>query len=233
MESLTNRFQKRHLSRTALAVYLLISLPVVLVFLKSEYVRYINVQLITNWRATTIGITDVYVGDSITAGGRNWGSFFNALNLGANSYTVDQIEGQISTAARFPPQRIFILAGTNDVLGNSTFDPKSFEEDYASLLTQAVATKAHLFVTLIPYTANARYTQSIKHANSIILKLAEMHGISTIDLNPHIAPNGILALDYTIDGVHLNSAAYNIWRSLIEEAQQNPARYQPTSLHPS
>jgi lysophospholipase L1-like esterase len=213
--------KKHRLLRTAITLYCLLSLPVVLVFLKSEYVRYQTIQMVTHWKATAFGIKEAHIGDSITAGGRNWGSPFNSLNFGGNGYTAWQIEKQIPFAAKFSPARIFILAGTNDILGKRPFDPFLFEQDYLSLITRATETKARIIVTLIPYTTNAKYTASITAANQIILKLTHDRGIATLDLNKHIAPNGTLDPKYTVDGVHLNTAAYTIWKGLIKSAITN------------
>lgn len=212
----------RRLLRTAITLYCILSLPIVLVFLKSEYVRFHAIQMVTHWKATAFGIKDAYIGDSITAGGRNWGSLFNSLNFGGNGYTTWQIENQIASAAKSSPECIFILAGTNDILGKRPFDPQLFEQDYLSLITRATTeTKARIIVTLIPHTSNAKYTASISAANEIILKVTHDRGIATIDLNKHIAPNGTLDPKYTVDGVHLNTEAYTIWKGLINSAINN------------
>ena len=145
---------KRFLIGTA-AIYILFSMPVMLVFAKSEYVRFIAIQMVTNWKGKAIGISDAYIGDSITAGGRNWGVPFDAINLGGDGYTTWQIEGQIGKTKKYDPDNVFILAGTNDILGRREFDLEQFERDYASLLDNALETGKRVFVTEIPYTEAA------------------------------------------------------------------------------
>lgn len=212
---------RTRLIRFTVLGYCLISLPVMFVFLNSEYVRYVAIQTVTNWRGKALGIPTAYIGDSITAGGRNWGSAFRSINLAGNGYTVLQIENQIGRAEVYSPKRIFILAGTNDILSRRPFDLKQFESDFQSLIFRAKNTKAEVYITLIPFTSREGYNNSIFVANEIIRKLAESSNIPVIDLNSTVAPNGKLLQQYTVDGVHLNGDAYRIWRSLIKNKIQS------------
>jgi hypothetical protein len=211
---------RQRIIRLTVGAYCILSLPLVLVSLKSEYVRFVAVQTVTNWKGKLNGISSAYVGDSITAGGRNWGSMLGAINLAGDGYTVWQIEGQLGKAETYTPKRIFILAGTNDILGRRPFDLKQFELDYSSLLDRASGLKADIYVTLIPFTARAEANKMIPSANQTILRLASSRGVPTVDLNPTIAPDGILLPEYTVDGVHFSDGAYKIWRTALEAAIQ-------------
>jgi len=127
--------------------------------------------MVTNWNGKLNGLSAAYIGDSITAGGRNWGSFLGAINLAGDGYTVWQIEGQLGKAEKYSPEKIFILAGTNDILGRRPFDLNQFELDYASLLDRAQEMEADIFVTLIPLTADSQANGIIPAANATILRL--------------------------------------------------------------
>ena len=74
--------------RVILIGYILCSLPIVVVFLKSEYVRFIAIQMVANWNGKLNGLSEAYIGDSITAAGRNWGAPFQAINLAGNEDTL-------------------------------------------------------------------------------------------------------------------------------------------------
>ena len=136
---------RQRIIRLMVGAYCILSLPLVLVFLKSEYVRFVAVQTVTNWKGKLNGVSSVYVGDSITAGGRNWGSMLGAINLAGDGYTVSQIEGQLGKAETYSPKRVFILAGTNDILGRQATDLKQFELDYNSLLDRASGMNADIY----------------------------------------------------------------------------------------
>jgi lysophospholipase L1-like esterase len=211
-------WQPKHIIRSLVGAYLILSLPVMFVFSYSEYVRYVAVQMVTNWRGKLIGLPAAYVGDSITAGGRNWGAPFEAINLAGSGYTVSQIRNQLPKAATYSPRRIFILAGTNDILGSDSFDPILFRQQYAHLLDSAADLDADVFITTIPFTSNQSHSRLIAEANSHIRDLAQHHGFNVVELNPIIAPEGLLLAEYTGDGVHLNSRAHSVWRKLLAEA---------------
>ena len=211
---------RQRIIRFTVGAYCILTLPLVLVCLKSEYVRFVAIQMVTNWKGKMNGLSSAYVGDSITAGGRNWGTVLGAINLAGDGYTVWQIEGQLGKAEKYSPERIFILAGTNDILGRRPFDLHQFELDYASLLDRALGMKAEIYVTLIPLMARPEANEMIPAANQTILRLATSRGVPTTDLNPTIAPNGTLLSQYTVDGVHFSDEAYKVWRAALDAAIQ-------------
>ncbi|MEM6912294.1 MAG: GDSL-type esterase/lipase family protein [Verrucomicrobiota bacterium] len=203
--------------------YILLTVPVMFVFTKSEYVRFIAIQMVTNWKGKINGLSDAYIGDSITAGGRSWNAPFDAINLAGDGYTTWQIENQIGRAEKYDPDNLLILAGTNDILSRRIFDLDQFERDYVNLLDRALETGKQVFVTQIPYTAGEERIQTISDANEVIIRLAGARDLTTIDLNSTVAPNGILLPEFTTDGVHLSSRAYSIWREKILDAKKQKA----------
>ncbi len=207
---------RERITRWMIGAYCVLTLPLVFVAVKSEYVRFVGLQMVTNWKGKLIGLSSAYVGDSIAASGRNWGTAFDAINLAGNGYTVWQVEGQLEKAQRYSPEKIFILAGTNDILGRRPFDLRQFEVDYSRLLDRALGMKAEIYVTLIPLTARSEANEMILLANQSIVEMAALRGVPTIDLNPTIAPNGILLPQFTSDGVHFNDAAHSVWRAELD-----------------
>ncbi|MFM8716098.1 MAG: hypothetical protein ACKOF3_04825, partial [Spartobacteria bacterium] len=91
---------RQRIIRFTIGTYFILTLPLVLVALKSEYVRFVAIQMVTNWKGKLSGISSAFVGDSITAGGRNWGTVLGAINLAGNGYTVWQVEGQLGKAEK-------------------------------------------------------------------------------------------------------------------------------------
>jgi lysophospholipase L1-like esterase len=195
---------KKTFIRVSLIGYILLSLPIVVLFCKSEYLRYVAVQMVANWRGKLSGLPAVYLGDSITVGGRNWGTPFGSINKGGNFYSVWQVETLIPEIEIYQPKRIFILAGTNDIIGNRPFEAGVFEDEYRHLLDRSLKVSSDTVVTLIPFTADKKHSENIMTANAIIL-------------NPIVAPNKTLLPEYTTDGIHLTEAAYRIWIRKIGE----------------
>jgi lysophospholipase L1-like esterase len=202
-----------------LSLYFALTLPIVLVFAQSEYSRFIVSQVVTKWKGKLSGVESAYLGDSLTAGGRNWGEFPNALNLAGDGYLVRQVADQVDKAKPFSPARIYLAAGTNDVLASGEVDLARFQADYAEMLDKALATGADVVVTEIPFTDNASHTGEIQGANAVIRALAAARNVRVVACNDLLAPGGVLLDRYTIDGVHLSDAAYReVWIPRLHES---------------
>jgi len=205
-----------------LSLYLAFTLPIVLVFAQSEYARFIVSQVVTKWKGKLSGLESAYLGDSLTAGGRNWGEFPDALNLAGDGYLVRQVAGQVEKAKPFSPARIYLAAGTNDVLASGEVDLAQFEADYSEMLDKALATGADIVVTEIPFTANASHTSEIQGANAVIRSLAAARNVRVVVCNDLLAPEGTLLGRYTTDGVHLSDAAYDeVWIPRLRQALEH------------
>jgi lysophospholipase L1-like esterase len=68
---------------------------------------------------------------------------------------------------------------------------------------------------LIPYMSFPEYTAEIRAANLEIRRLSERKAAYIIDINAYLSNDGLLGKDLTIDGVHLNERAYQIWSNEI------------------
>jgi hypothetical protein len=83
----------RRLARWGAALYIVLSLVIVLPFGINEQLRFHYLQLLAHWKSEFIAPTYVFLGDSITAGGRNWGwsisrNPLDAINLGVGGYST-------------------------------------------------------------------------------------------------------------------------------------------------
>jgi lysophospholipase L1-like esterase len=209
------------LKRSAITAYLIFSLPLVIVFLKSEYVRYINYQTVAIWRSHFFSPTYAFCGDSITAGARSFDLRlgwipFTGLNFGESGYTVLQIRSEVEKALQKHCKYIFIMAGSNDILSGRPALEQTVE-DYNSMLALFAGSQSIPIITLVPLTTHQKANNSIELLNAKIRVLAEKHHVKLIDLNPELAPKGQLLSIYTVDGVHLSSAANKIWAAKMRD----------------
>ena len=200
----------------ALLLYLLVTAPIFLLVASSEYLQFQILQRATYLISKTTGVKSVYIGDSITAGGRNFFSPFQTINYGANGLLVSQIKGRIPRQGE-KYQQLYILAGTNDAFRND-FDASKFKNDYKSLLEKSMQSNSDLIITLIPYTKNAKVNAKIKVQNRIIQDFSSDFDICVVDINKIIAPQGFLLDEYSVDRVHLSKAAYKVWRDARKSA---------------
>lgn len=207
--------------RIGFCVYAVATLPLLILFLWNPTCQNTFLNLTAHYRSKIDPVTTVHIGDSITAGGGgHWstlvGGFpLDAYNLAGNGYTVDQIKHQVSKALAYSPDCICVMGGTNDL-----FDPR-YNADYTiaaydEMLTDIQAAGVSCIVTLVPYQNSELKRLQIDELNQRIAAIATKHECAVIDLNPLLAPEGILMSEYTTDGTHFSDAAYFIWGSQIE-----------------
>ena len=211
----------------ALGTYMIVSIPIVAVFLRSEYVRFVYLETVTHWYSKIAPIKYVFIGDSITAAGRNWGirlsiNPLSARNLGVSGYTIRQVHDLVSTALTYRPKYIVVTAGTNDVLrmsmgskGKTNSQMDDLAREYEQMLDDIICGGATPIVTLVPYTTDDALNGLVTLLNSRILTAAQLQELPVVDLNARIAPNNALLSEYSQDGVHLSDRAYDVWTQEI------------------
>lgn len=200
--------------------WFVLTLPVVGVLAFSEYSRFIMMQTCSHWRAKVFGSNSVFIGDSLTAGGRNWGlrlgtGPFSGRNLGVSGCTVHQVAAQASEAIKYHPARVFVLAGTNDILEGREIAASIRDYDTMLKLLVEAPNAPTVVVTLVPQTAIKANSAAIKEFNKRLLELCQRQGVKVVDLNQQIAPDGVLLPQFSVDGVHLTEAAYGIWSQAL------------------
>ncbi len=221
-----NQKIKLRVAQAGMVVYLVITLPLLALFLCNPHCRNTFLNIASHYRSKLDSVRSVHIGDSITAGGGHWslrlyGLPFDAINLAGNGYTVAQIRNQVSVALTYKPEMISVLGGTNDVL-DPRFDLDYTMQQYDKLLSEIETTGVKCIVTLTPYQTNQSKLKMITAINKKLIDLATLYGCATINLNPEIAPDGVLLPQYTSDGTHLSEAAYDIWADRIADLMTSP-----------
>src|SRR3954462_8115979 len=180
----------------------------------------------------------VFMGDSITD---NWqrplaGSFFPGkpyLDRGISGQTTPQMLGRFRPdVIDLKPKAVVILAGTNDIAGNT--GPMTDEEIEGNLQSMAELAKAHgIRVVLSSITPTSGYHAATNAAPQTTLR--PMSRISAINawIKNYAAANGHVYLDYfsamvdtsgvmkaelTADDLHPNAAGYAIMGPLAQAA---------------
>lgn len=202
-----------------LIIWLIITLPVMTILTFNEYDRFVLLETCVHWRGKFQPIDYVFIGDSITAGGRNWGwrlkhNPLAARNLGESGYMVWQVKNELGQAVRYHPKWIFVLAGTNDLFSRDGINKETID-DYRDLLRSVKGAHARAVVTLVPYQESGERASDITRFNLKLEQLCKEEGAIVVDLNPIIAPAGTLLPQYTVDGVHFSQAAYVVWENKL------------------
>lgn len=174
----------------------------------------------------------VFFGDSITdAWTRNGGSFFPGkpyVNRGISGQTTEQMVVRFrQDVVDLHPVAVVILAGTNDIAGNTGPEtPEMIEDNFRSMVDLARAN--HIGVVLASVLPASGYpwkrsagdpAEKIRSLNGWLKGYAAQQGITYLDYYSAMAgPDGGMKPGISIDGVHPNAAGYAIMEPLAEKA---------------
>jgi lysophospholipase L1-like esterase len=174
----------------------------------------------------------VFLGDSITDfWGRKYGNFFSGkpyFNRGISGQTTPQMLIRLrQDVIALKPAVVVILAGTNDLAGNT--GPESLEEIEGNLasIVQLANTNGIRTVlsSILPVCDYVHPRTAGRPPNKIIELNAWMksycaHG-SCVYLDYHTSmldEHGMLAKELTDDCLHPNTAGYNVMQPMAERA---------------
>jgi lysophospholipase L1-like esterase len=173
----------------------------------------------------------VFMGNSITQGWKEkHPDFFKN-----NPYICRGISGQTTPQMliRFRqdvialnPKVVVILAGTNDIAGNT--GPSTLEmimDNLSSMAELAKANGIHVVLSSVlpafeyPWKKGMEPNVKIPKLNVLIKAYCEKHGIIYLDYFAKMndGNNGMIA-EYTTDGVHCTSKGYDLMESLVVPA---------------
>lgn len=174
----------------------------------------------------------VFMGDSITdAWGRSHGKFFPGqpyVNRGISGQTTPQMLIRFRPdVIDLKPKVVVILAGTNDLAGNT--GPETLEQIEGNLISMAQLARVNdirvVFSSVMPVCDYIK-PQTAQRPPAQIIALNDW-------MKDYSAKNGIVYLDYysamlddhqmlkkelTLDGLHPNDAGYEVMSPLASEA---------------
>jgi lysophospholipase L1-like esterase len=173
----------------------------------------------------------VFMGNSITEGWINLDpEFFNGkpyINRGISGQTTPQMLVRFRPdAINLKPAVIVILAGINDIAGNtgpSTLE--MIEDNLASMVELAEANGISVVLSSVlpaldfPWRPGMEPAEKVVNLNAWIRKYAETRGCVYLDYFTRMADerHGLKA-ELTYDGVHPNLAGYKVMEPLAESA---------------
>jgi lysophospholipase L1-like esterase len=176
----------------------------------------------------------LFMGDSITDGwGRRYAKFFPGkpyVNRGISGQTTPQMLIRFHPdAIALQPKAVVILAGTNDIAGNT--GPMTLEDIEGNLTSMAELAKANgIRVVLssvmpvcdyIKMQTDKRPPDKILALNSWIKDYAAKNGFVYLDYySAMVDGKGMFKRELTYDGLHPNDAGYEVMGPLAEQAIQ-------------
>lgn len=175
----------------------------------------------------------VFMGDSITDGWKLTEYFPNKpyVNRGISGQTTPQMLIRFRPdVIAHKPKVVVILAGTNDIAGNTgPMTLEMIEDNYASMAELAKANGIKVvFSSVLPIhdagrrpMSQGRPPEKILQLNEWLKKYCAANGHIYLDyFNKMIDDKGMLRTELANDGLHPNKAGYEIMAPLAEAAIQ-------------
>ncbi|MBA2688618.1 MAG: acylhydrolase [Gemmatimonadaceae bacterium] len=173
----------------------------------------------------------VYIGDSIT---ELWAQYFTSLfpgkayiNRGISGQTTPQILLRFrQDVVALKPKVVVILAGTNDIAGNTGASTLEMIQDNIASMTEIAQSNGIRVVlaSVLPayefaWKRGIEPAPKIVALNSWIRRYAARSGAVYLDYHSAMADSrGGLRTEFTNDGVHPNLAGYKLMAPLAERA---------------
>ena len=178
---------------------------------------YLNQKSVFEAASADAPVDKVFIGDSLTDHGQ-FGEYFpgeTVINRGIRDDTSYNVLHRIKEVAEREPKEAYILVGINDIMEG--IGPEEYEKNVRKIVGafDHGKTEVTLF-SILPVNhdliGNSIRDEEIAKYNGILRKVAEESGADLIDLHPaFLDDKGQLDQRYTIDGVHLNGAGYDVW----------------------
>ena len=174
----------------------------------------------------------VFMGDSITDfWGRRAGKFFPGkpyINRGISGQTTPQMLIRFTAdVIALQPKAVVILAGTNDIAGNTGPSTLAMIEDnLAAMTTLAQAHGIKVILASVMPTCDYIRNQSDRRPNSRIIELnnwikqyAAKNNATYLDyFTPMLDDKGALKQELTGDGLHPNDAGYDFIMPIAQKS---------------
>ena len=159
----------------------------------------------------------------------NWKLLFpdkNAVNRGISGDLTDGVLDRLDEVVSSQPQKIFLMIGTNDLARGRSVE---YVLDHSrkiikNIVSQSPNTQLYL-QSVLPINPNVggkfsghkSKKNEILSVNKKLKVMARDYKINYIDLHKSFSDTkGYLLPKLTYDGLHLNQAGYDHWKSVIQ-----------------
>lgn len=166
----------------------------------------------------------VFLGNSITEGGNDWGnrlSISNAVNRGIGGDTTLGIIGRIGEIKYFKPKAVFLLIGINDLWNNDPNTPskKIIKKNILTIVKsiKKASPETKMFLQTILPTSKKKYNLKIESINSSLKRNQQKRLYKIVDLySIFVDDKGYIKENLTTDGIHINEKGYEKWAKHIK-----------------
>lgn len=168
--------------------------------------------------------TVVFLGDSITAGGK-WQTYFpqvKVFNLGIVGDRAEGVLDRLYKVVEKKPSKIFLMIGINNAPSKRTH--MKILRYYGWIVQRLVKDlpESKIYIqSILPVNRTMKYkgrvfNKDVIDLNRDIAELARENSYEYIDLYKFFVTVDGLNKDYSYDGLHLNSKGYSLWVDKIK-----------------
>ena len=193
------------------------------IMFQPEWAKKLYYERIEVFKRDTLRFNQiVFLGNSITEGGKDWNEKFGVVgisNRGISGDSTDGVIARLNEIIHFSPKAIFLLIGINDLWNNTLTD--SFVNNVGENIIEIAKTivkkspKTKMFVQTVLPIGKEEYINAIQNLNTIIKSNAEFYNV--IDLYVEfVNEKGLMQEELTTDGVHLNEKGYEKWVKTVK-----------------
>jgi lysophospholipase L1-like esterase len=183
----------------------------------SEFTRTHYPERIEEFKENPLVTGDiVFLGNSITEQAGDWSFKVNnpkARNRGISGDTTDGVLARLGELIYYKPVQIFILIGINDLFRDDMSSEKVFET-----IVQIVnnihngSPETEIFVQTILPTTTENLKEKILLTNDMLINSENSEPYEIISLpNLFTTDSGLMNMELSTDGVHLNENGYTVW----------------------
>ena len=198
--------------------------PDVVIPYHTEWTKTHYSKRIAEFKASPLQTEDiVFIGNSITELGGNWGVRFGNAKVKNRGIAGDVTAGVINRLKEiyyYKPEKVFLKIGINDLFRDD-LTPEYVANNIKSIVEkihlESPTTKIYVH-TILPTSNNTSLKAKIATTNIFIKNSVQTNYYQVIDLYSKFADaNDLMISNYSVDGVHLTEAGYNVWQNYIKE----------------
>ena len=158
----------------------------------------------------------VFVGDSHVQF-NEWSEMLdypNILNRGIGGESTEQLKQRIKSIASRHPEKMFIIAGTNDILGGVKAGKTLRDYDDMLSIIQKESPETEVYVCAI-FPTIWEPAVEVSELNAAIMRLARKYHYTFLDTFTPLLLNNTINPAFTWDGIHLNAKGYEAVKPLF------------------
>jgi len=173
----------------------------------------------------------VFLGNSITEGGKDWNEKFGVVgisNRGISGDSTDGVIARLNEIIHFSPKAIFLLIGINDIYNELTPSTDYVANNILKIIKRInrELPETKIFLQTILPVEKEVYKDKIIAVNGMIKTFVSQSKFEIIDLySIFVNKEGKMKKELSYDGVHLNDKGYSVWVDHIRPTVLNLANH--------